>query len=155
MAREGSPRPDRLRAAEVVGTLCLATDLGMGFPFEHGLQTTLIASRPAQYLDVDHETERRVYYGSLLAHAGCTTDAHVSAAIFGSSLVENLHPVIFGSRRGSGTLGAGCRELRSHGNATRCCVPCSSALGPPHRADRGDRAQVLDQHPVDGESALA
>jgi hypothetical protein len=31
----------------------------------------------------------------------------------------------------------------------------SSALGPPDRADRGDRAQVLDQHPVDGESALA
>jgi Family of unknown function (DUF6544) len=29
------------------------------------------------------------------------------------------------------------------------------ALGPPHHADRGDRAQVLDQHPVDGESALA
>ena len=47
------------------------------------------------------------------------------------------------------------RELRSHGNATRCCGPCSSALGPPDRADRGDRAQVLDQHPVDGESALA
>jgi hypothetical protein len=42
-----------------------------------------------------------------------------------------------------------------HGNATRCCGPCSSALRPPHRADRGDRAQVLDQHPVDGESALA
>jgi hypothetical protein len=40
-------------------------------------------------------------------------------------------------------------------NATRCCGPCSSALGPPDRADRGDRAQVLDQHPVDGESALA
>jgi hypothetical protein len=49
----------------------------------------------------------------------------------------------------------GFRELRSHGNATRCCGPCSSALGPPDRADRGDRAQVLDQHPVDGESALA
>ena len=43
----------------------------------------------------------------------------------------------------------------SPGNATRCCGPCSSALGPPHRADRGDRAQVLDQLPVDGESALA
>jgi transposase len=38
---------------------------------------------------------------------------------------------------------------------TRCCGPCSSALGPPDCADRGDRAQVLDQHPVDGESALA
>ncbi|HSI80384.1 MAG TPA: HD domain-containing phosphohydrolase [Solirubrobacterales bacterium] len=99
MAREGSATLDRLRAAEVVGTLCLASDLGMGFPFEHGLQTTVIASRLAQHLDVDRETERRVYYGSLLAHAGCTTDAHVSADIFGSSLVENLHPVIFGSRR--------------------------------------------------------
>ncbi len=29
------------------------------------------------------------------------------------------------------------------------------ALGPPDHADRGDRAQVLDQHPVDGESDLA
>jgi hypothetical protein len=43
----------------------------------------------------------------------------------------------------------------SPGNATRCCGPCSSALGSPDRADRGDRAQVLDQQPVDGESALA
>jgi len=46
-------------------------------------------------------------------------------------------------------------SVASMGNATRCCGPCSSALGPPHRADRGDRAQVLDQHAVDGESALA
>ena len=83
----------------MIGALCLATDLGMGLPFEHGLQTTLIASRLAQRLGVDHETERRVYFGSLLAHAGCSTYAHVSADIFGSPLVENLHPVIFGSQR--------------------------------------------------------
>jgi HD-GYP domain-containing protein (c-di-GMP phosphodiesterase class II) len=99
MARECSQAADRVRAAEVVATICLATDLGMGVPFEHGLQTNLIASRLAQRLGVDRETERRVYYGSLLAHAGCTTYAHVSADIFGSPLVENLHPVIFGSQR--------------------------------------------------------
>jgi HD-GYP domain-containing protein (c-di-GMP phosphodiesterase class II) len=99
MGGEDSRAPDRVRAAEVVGTLCLATDLGMGFPFEHGLHTNLIASRLAQRLRVDRETERRVYYGSLLAHAGCTTYAHVSADIFGSPLLENLHPVIFGSQR--------------------------------------------------------
>ena len=29
-----------VRTAEIIGTLCLATDLGMGFPFEHGLRTT-------------------------------------------------------------------------------------------------------------------
>ncbi len=43
----------------------------------------------------------------------------------------------------------------SLGNATRCCGPCSSAVRPAHGADRGDRAQVLDQDPVDGESAFA
>ena len=37
----------------------------------------------------------------------------------------------------------------------REAVSTSSALGPPNRADRGDRAQVLDQDSVDGESALA
>ena len=67
------------------------------------------------------------------------------------------------SRRSS-SAGSSVRHLQqpasheggcSPGNATRCCGPCSSALGPPHRADRGDRAQVLDQLPVDGESALA
>ena len=99
MAREDAPAADRLRAAEVVATLCLATDLGMGFPFEHGLHTNLIASRLAQQLGVDRETERRVYYASLLAHAGCTTYAYVSADIFGGPLVDNLHPVLFGSRR--------------------------------------------------------
>jgi hypothetical protein len=44
---------------------------------------------------------------------------------------------------------------RLHAIAEVRCAPCSSALRPPHHADRGDRAQVLDQHPVDGESALA
>ena len=31
--------------------------------------------------------------------------------------------------------------------------PGSSALGPPYDTDGGDRAQVLDQHPVDRESS--
>jgi hypothetical protein len=60
-----------------------------------------------------------------------------------------LHLVLCASESG------GRVDAPYHGNATRCCGPCSSALRPPHRADRGDRAQVLDQHPVDGESALA
>jgi hypothetical protein len=43
-----APREERVRAAEVIGALCLATDLGMGFPFEHGLHSTLIAIRLAE-----------------------------------------------------------------------------------------------------------
>ena len=45
----------RVRSAELVAALCLASDLGMGFPFEHGLHTTLIAMRLADRLGVDGE----------------------------------------------------------------------------------------------------
>ena len=50
MSPRGRPRPEsgeQVRTAEIVAALCLATDLGMGFPFEHGLQSTLIAIRLA------------------------------------------------------------------------------------------------------------
>ena len=44
---------ERVRSAELVAALCLATDLGMGFPFEHGLHTALIATRIGERLGVD------------------------------------------------------------------------------------------------------
>jgi len=97
---------EQLRTAEVIGTLCLATDLGMGFPFEHGLHTTVIAMRLADRLGVDRQTAVQTYYGSLLSHAGCTTDAHLAAEVFGGSLTEHLNPLMYGSKIGR----ASCRE---------------------------------------------
>src|SRR5262249_29832512 len=47
------------------------------------------------------------------------------------------------------------RWCRFHAIAEVRCAPCSSAPRPPERADGGDRAQILDQHPVDRESTLA
>ena len=38
VAHEPVQGAEQVRAAEVIGALCLATDLGMGFPFEHGLE---------------------------------------------------------------------------------------------------------------------
>jgi HD-GYP domain-containing protein (c-di-GMP phosphodiesterase class II) len=79
--------------------LCLASDLGMGFPFEHGLRSTLIAMRLAARLGVESETLSQTYYASLLSHSGCTTDAHVTPQVFGGSLRTNFHPVRYGSGR--------------------------------------------------------
>ena len=56
-----------VRAAELVAALCLATDLGMAFPFEHGLHSTLIAMRIADRLGVDRENLAETYYACLLA----------------------------------------------------------------------------------------
>jgi hypothetical protein len=99
VADEPSQGAEQVRAAEVIGALCLATDLGMGFPFEHGLHTTLVASRLADGLGVDPATASQAYYACLLSHAGCTTDAHVTAEVFGASLTTHLNPVMYGSQR--------------------------------------------------------
>ena len=52
---EASTAADEVRTAEVIGSLCLATDLAIGLPFEHGLQSTLVAMRLADRLGVDVE----------------------------------------------------------------------------------------------------
>ena len=90
---------EEVRTAELIAALCLGTDLGMGFPFEHGLHTTLIAMRLADRLAVDRDTALQTYYACLLSHAGCTTEAHLAAEVFGGSLTTHLNPVIYGSGR--------------------------------------------------------
>ena len=56
-----SPDPDQVRTAEVAAALCLATDLGMGLPFEQGLQAAVVAMRVAERLGVDEATARQTY----------------------------------------------------------------------------------------------
>ncbi len=89
---------DEIRTAEVIGSLSLATDLAMGFPFEHGLHSTLLADRIAARLDLDATTRRDIFFGCLLFYAGCTTDAEIAALKFRpGALLEHFTPVVFGS----------------------------------------------------------
>jgi HD-GYP domain-containing protein (c-di-GMP phosphodiesterase class II) len=90
---------DQVRAAEVIASLCLATDLGMGLPLEHGLRSTVFAMRLAERLGVDSETLSQVYYGCLLFYVGCTADAEMTAEFFDDgALLAHFTPVMFGSR---------------------------------------------------------
>lgn len=88
-----SPRErDEVRAAEVVACMCLATDLGMGFPLEHGLEGTLTSMRLCQAMGVDLDTARATYAVSLLMYAGCAVDADLRARLFGGNLTkEHTH----------------------------------------------------------------
>ncbi len=94
-----APNAGRIGAAEVIASLCLATDLAMGFPFEHGLHATQIAMRLGERLELDPKTASDTYYGCLLSYCGCTADAEVAADIFGGDLTANFGPVLFGSQR--------------------------------------------------------
>src|SRR5215218_8797484 len=57
---------ERVRTAEVIAALSLATDLGIGVPLEHGLQSTLIAMRLGELLGGDQATGAQTYYACLL-----------------------------------------------------------------------------------------
>jgi HD-GYP domain-containing protein (c-di-GMP phosphodiesterase class II) len=93
----GSPQ-EQVRTADVIASLCLATDLGMGFPFEHGLAATLTTMRLCDAMGVDTETAQVTYYVSLLMYAGCTVDGEQHAAIFGGSLTQHHTHRQHGSR---------------------------------------------------------
>jgi HD-GYP domain-containing protein (c-di-GMP phosphodiesterase class II) len=90
----------RVRAAEVIAALSLATDLGIGVPLEHGLHSTMIGMRLCDRLGVDAETASQTYYGCLLFYVGCTAPADIGAEIFGTddALTTYAYPTRFGSR---------------------------------------------------------
>jgi len=95
-----APNPgEQIRAAEVIAALSLATDLGIGVPLEHGLQSTLIAMRLGEELGVDAQTASQTYYTCLLFYVGCTANADIAAEIFGhhNSLTTYGAPVRFGA----------------------------------------------------------
>jgi HD-GYP domain-containing protein (c-di-GMP phosphodiesterase class II) len=90
----------QVRAAEIIGALSLATDLGIGVDLEHGLHSALIGMRLCERLGVDPETAAQTYYGCLLFYVGCTAPADVSLEIFGGddALTTYGTPTRFGSR---------------------------------------------------------
>jgi HD-GYP domain-containing protein (c-di-GMP phosphodiesterase class II) len=88
---------DSIRTAEVVASLSLATDLGMGFPFEHGLQATLVTMRLCKALGVDPQIARQTYYASLLMYSGCTVEADATARLFPGGLTKSHTHRQFGS----------------------------------------------------------
>jgi HD-GYP domain-containing protein (c-di-GMP phosphodiesterase class II) len=74
---------NRLRLAELIAALSLATDLGMGQPLEQALRTCLVALTLADRLGLDGEALSEVYYVALLRFLGCTADAHEWAEMVG------------------------------------------------------------------------
>jgi hypothetical protein len=63
----GDGREERpLWLAEVVGVLSLASDLAMGEPLEHGLRTTLIATRLAAAMALPEARRVDVFYVALM-----------------------------------------------------------------------------------------
>ena len=76
-----SVRPVTL--AELVATLSLVADLGMGRPMERVLRQTVIAMRLGTTAGMDRAACESAYYTSLLTWVGCAVDTTEVAALFG------------------------------------------------------------------------
>ena len=139
MASGSAAIRDEVRTAEVIGALCLATDLGIGLPFEHGLQSTIFAMRIADSLGVDAETAVQIYYGCLLFYVGCTVDAEASADLFEDDvLLTYFNPVIFGTP--AQTMSGIIRSLAASGKTPTGKVLRVATTLP--RAVRGHRNHI-------------
>ncbi len=77
MAEEGAT------LTELVATLSLAADLGLGQPMEHIARSCLIAVELADRLGADR---RATYQVALLAFVGCTADSHETALLLGDDI---------------------------------------------------------------------
>jgi HD-GYP domain-containing protein (c-di-GMP phosphodiesterase class II) len=75
-----------IRLAELVATLSLGTDLGLGQPMEHVIRQTLIALRMGDLLGLDEAERAVVYYAGLLAWVACHIDAYEQAKWFGDDI---------------------------------------------------------------------
>ncbi len=78
-----SDSPRQVTLAELVATLSLVADLGMGRPMERVLRQTVIAMRLGAAAGMDQATSTSAYYTSLLTWVGCAADTSDLAALFG------------------------------------------------------------------------
>jgi HD-GYP domain-containing protein (c-di-GMP phosphodiesterase class II) len=141
MAGVDAVRSEQVRSAEIVAALCLASDLAMGLPLEHGLSSALVAMRLGELLGIDAETASDAYYACLLFHPGCTADAEIAMELFGSdhALLTEFVPVMFGSRRE--TMAGVMRGLATPG-ATRL-VRVGQIVGKLPRAARTYKSHTV------------
>jgi HD-GYP domain-containing protein (c-di-GMP phosphodiesterase class II)/DNA-binding CsgD family transcriptional regulator len=77
-----------IRAAELVGAISLATDLGTGQPLEHALRTAVLAVRLGELAGASPRELADTYYVALLHASGCTSNSHEAAQIFGDDIAH-------------------------------------------------------------------
>ncbi|MBV8716390.1 MAG: HD domain-containing protein [Chloroflexi bacterium] len=83
---------------ELVGSLSLVIDLGLGQPLEHALRSAVIAERIGTLLSMNSVDRSDTFYVTLLRFVGCTAAAHEMAEVMGDEIAARswLTPVFTG-----------------------------------------------------------
>ena len=79
-------RSERVRLADLLAAISVATDLGMGQEPEKAIRACLVATALARRMGTGEAEVSEVYYTALLRHLGCTATAHEETYLGGDEL---------------------------------------------------------------------
>src|SRR5216684_62073 len=79
------------RIAEIVGTLAMATDLGLGLPIEHAIRACLMSIEMGRRVGMAPAELSELYYLMLLRMLGCTSGSSDNAYFFGHEVASTPH----------------------------------------------------------------
>jgi HD-GYP domain-containing protein (c-di-GMP phosphodiesterase class II) len=84
-----------VRLAEVLASLSIATDLGIGQPMEFALSACILAVRLAQKCGYSEQALREVYYQALLRYIGCNAETDWLSSIVGDEQIlrQDFHQI--------------------------------------------------------------
>lgn len=112
-------RTSEIRLAELIASLSLATDLGMGQPLEYALSVCVLSVRLGDALGLDESKLREVYFLALLRHIGCNAETYTMANILGDELALRTDAATADLGRSSQAIGLVARSIRrSYANAS-------------------------------------
>jgi HD-GYP domain-containing protein (c-di-GMP phosphodiesterase class II)/DNA-binding CsgD family transcriptional regulator len=79
---------ERVRLADLLAAVSVATDLGMGQEPEKAIRACLVATALARWMGTPEADISDVYYTALLRHLGCTATAHEETYLGGDELAS-------------------------------------------------------------------
>jgi HD-GYP domain-containing protein (c-di-GMP phosphodiesterase class II) len=88
-------REEPLRLVDLLAAFSLATDLGMGLPYETALRVCLLATRLARRMAVPEHQVSDVFFVALLRFVGCTSFAHEESVMFGGDDIALRHTGVY------------------------------------------------------------
>lgn len=78
-----------VRLADLLASLSLVSDLGLGLPPEDAMRSCLVGAALAREIGLDEAEVADVFYTALLQHIGCTGYAHETYLVWSDDIAAN------------------------------------------------------------------
>jgi HD-GYP domain-containing protein (c-di-GMP phosphodiesterase class II) len=88
-AEEASAPNDAVRLVDILASLSLVSDLGLGLPPDDAMRSCLVGAALARQMGLEESLVTDVFYTSLLQHIGCTGYAHESHLVWHDDVGAN------------------------------------------------------------------